>query len=151
NADDVVALFLAREGARFLLAGRGGRGFVVRGEDLLAEKRTGRQILNLKPGEEAACAAPVEGDHVAVLGENRRLLVFPLAEMPELARGSGVILQRYREGGLAALKVFPLAEGLTWRSGARQRTETDLSPWLGSRGQTGRAAPTGLARNGRFE
>jgi topoisomerase-4 subunit A len=151
NADDVVALFLAREGARFLLAGRGGRGFVVRGEDLLAEKRTGRQILNLKPGEEAACAAPVEGDHVAVLGENRRLLVFPLAEMPELARGSGVILQRYREGGLAALKVFPLAEGLTWRSGARQRTETDLSPWLGSRGQTGRAAPTGLARNGRLE
>ena len=143
NADDVVSLFLAREGARFLLAGRSGRGFIVRAEDLLAEKRTGRQVLNLRPNDEAAFAIPVEGDHVACLGSNRRLLVFPLNEMPELTRGSGVILQRYRDGELATLKVFALAEGLTWRTGARRRTDTDLSPWLGSRGQTGRAARPG--------
>ena len=148
NADDVVALFLARDGARFLVASSGGRGFLVRSDDLLAEKRTGRQVLNLRPGEEAVCAMPAEGDHVAIVGDNRRLLIFPLAEVPELARGSGVILQRYRDGGLAAAKVFVLAEGLTWRQGSRQRTETDLTPWLGARGQAGKAAPAGVARHG---
>ncbi|HTU56747.1 MAG TPA: DNA topoisomerase IV subunit A [Acetobacteraceae bacterium] len=143
NADDVVTLFLAREGTRFLLASRSGRGFLVRAEDLLAEKRTGRQVLNLRPNDEAAFAIPVEGDHVAALGSNRRLLVFPLNEVPELARGSGVILQRYRDGELAILRVFPLSEGLTWRTGTRRRTDTDLSPWVGSRGQTGRAVKPG--------
>jgi topoisomerase-4 subunit A len=143
NADDVVSLFLAREGTRFLLASRSGRGFIVRAEDLLAEKRTGRQVLNLRPNDEAAFAIPVEGDHVAALGSNRRLLVFPLNEVPELARGSGVILQRYRDGALATLKVFALAEGLTWRTGTRRRTDTDLSPWTGTRGQTGHAAKPG--------
>jgi topoisomerase IV subunit A len=150
NSDDVVALFLPRDGMRYLVAGTGGRGFLVRAEDLSAEKRTGRQVLNLRPGEEAACAVPADGDHVAVLGGNGKLLVFPLAELPELARGTGVILQRYRDGGLADVKVLRLSDGLAWRQGSRQRTETDLKPWLGERGQAGRLPPSGFPKSGGF-
>ena len=150
NSDDVAALFLPRAGSRYLVAGTGGRGFVVRAEDLIAEKRTGRQVLNLRPNEEALGAVPAEGDHVAVVGGNRKLLVFPLAELPELQRGSGVILQRSREGGLAGVKVFRLAEGLSWQQGTRTRTETNLAPWLGARGQAGRMAPTGFPKSGGF-
>ena len=150
NEDDVLALFVLREGARYLLASAGGRGFVVKADDLVAEKRTGKQVLNLRAGEEAKLCVPVEGDHVAVIGENRRMLVFPLDQVPELARGTGVMLQRYRDGGLADARVFALAEGLTWRLGERTRTEADLREWLGERAQAGRPAPTGFPRSNRF-
>jgi topoisomerase-4 subunit A len=150
NEDDVVALFVATEGAKYLVASNSGRGFVVAGTELAAEKRTGRQILNLKPGEEAALCAPADGDHVAVIGSNRKLLVFPLDQVPELVRGAGVILQRYKEGGMADLKVFRLAEGLTWRLGDKTRTETNLRDWLGERAQAGRMPPNGFPRSGRF-
>jgi topoisomerase-4 subunit A len=123
---------------------------VVRAEDLVAERRTGKQVLNVKPGEEAAICVPADGDHVAVVGQNRKLLVFPIDQIPEMARGAGVILQRYREGGLADAKVFRLREGLTWRSGDRVRTETALQDWLGERGQAGRLPPSGFPRSGRF-
>ena len=98
-------------------------------------------MLNLKPNEEASLCVPADGDHVAIIGENRRLLVFPLDQIPEMARGSGVILQRYKDGGLSDAKVFPLAEGLTWKLGDRIRTETDLRPWLAERGTSGRLPP----------
>ncbi len=150
NADDVVALFLPRARTRYLVAGTGGRGFLVRAEDLGAEKRTGRQVLNLRPDEEALALVPAEGDHVAVLGRSGKLLLFPLVEVPELARGSGVILQRNREGGIAAVKVFRLAEGLSWRQGSRQRTEMNLTPWLGARSQVGRLPPSGFPKSGGF-
>jgi len=150
NEDDVVALFVWREGLRYLVASSTGRGFVVRAEDLLAEKRTGKQLLHLKPGEEAARIVPAEGDHVAVIGESRKLLVFPLEQVPEMARGAGVALQKYRDGGLADLKVFRLAEGLSWRLGGKTRTETALKDWLGARGQAGRLPPAGFPRSGRF-
>ena len=150
NEDDVLALFVLRDGARCLLASAGGRGFVVKSGDLVAEKRTGKQVLNLRPGEEARVCVPADGDHVAVLGENRRLLVFPLEQVPELARGTGVALQRYRDGGLADARVFALAEGLSWKLGERTRTETDLRPWLGERAEAGRPAPNGFPRSNRF-
>ncbi len=150
NEDDVVALFVATEGTKYLVASSMGRGFVVPGAELAAEKRTGKQILNLKPGEEAALCVVADGDHVAVIGSNRKLLVFPLDQVPEMARGAGVILQRYREGGLADLKVFRLAEGLTWRLGDKTRTETGLRDWLGERAQAGRMPPNGFPRSGRF-
>jgi topoisomerase-4 subunit A len=107
-------------------------------------------VLNLKPGEEAMICLPVEGDHVAVIGESRRLLIFALDQIPELARGAGVILQRYKDGGLLDVKVFRLAEGLTWKLGDRVRTETNLRDWLGERGQVGRMPPNGFPRSGRF-
>ncbi len=150
NEDDVILLFVAAEGAKYLLASNAGRGFLIDGGGLGAEKRTGKQVLNLKPGEEATFCIPAEGDHVAVVGEGRKLLVFPLHEIPEMARGSGVILQRYKDGGLADIKVFRIADGLTWRSGERTRTETNLKEWLGNRGQTGRMPPNGFPRTPGF-
>jgi topoisomerase IV subunit A len=150
NQDELVAFFVWREDARYLVAGNTGRGFVVKAADLVAEKRTGKQVLNVRDGERAVLCVPAEGDHVAVVGENRKLLVFPLDQLPELARGTGVALQKYKEGGLADAKVFRLTEGLTWRSGERTRTETGLLDWLGERAQAGRMPPSGFPRTGRF-
>ena len=150
NEDDVLGLFVPREDARYLVASSTGRGFVVPGAELLAEKRTGKQVLNVRPGEEAALCVPATGDHVAIVGENRRLLVFPLEQVPELARGSGVILQRYRDGGVADAKTLRLGDGLSWRLGEKQRTETDLRSWLGERGQAGKLPPAGFPKSNRF-
>ncbi len=119
NDDEAVALFVPVEGMRYLVASSSGRGFLVPGAELVAEKRTGKQILNLKPGELAALCIAADGDHVALIGENRRLLVFPLDQIPEMVRGAGVILQRYKDGGMSDAKVFRLAEGLSWRLGER--------------------------------
>jgi topoisomerase-4 subunit A len=91
-----------------------------------------------------------DGDHVAVIGTNRKLLVFPLAEVPELARGAGVMLQKYREGELADARVFRLADGLSWKLGGKTRTEMALKDWLGERGQVGRLPPNGFPRSGKF-
>ena len=148
--DDVAALFVWREGLRYLVASSASRGFVVPAADLLAEKRTGKQVLNVKPPETALLCIPAEGDHVAVIGTNRKLLVFPLNEVPELSRGSGVLLQKHRDGNLADAKVFRLAEGLTWRLGEKTRTETGLRDWTGARGQSGRMPPNGFPKTGRF-
>jgi topoisomerase-4 subunit A len=152
NEDDIAALFVAADTAKYLVASSAGRGFLVPGSELVAEKRTGKQILNLKPGEEALLCAqvPAEADHVAVVGESRKLLVFPLDQLPDMVRGAGVILQRYKEGGLADAKLFRLADGLTWRLGEKTRTEMDLRGWLGERGQTGRLPPNGFPKSGRF-
>ncbi len=150
NQDDIVAFFVWRDDARYLVAGQSGRGFIVKAADLVAEKRTGKQVLNVRDGERALLCVPAAGDHVAVVGENRKLLVFPLDQLPELARGTGVALQKYREGGLADAKVFAIADGLTWKSGERTRTETGLVDWLGERAQTGRMPPSGFPRSGRF-
>jgi topoisomerase-4 subunit A len=150
NEDDVLALFVANEGGKYLVASSTGRGFVVPGTELSAEKRTGKQVLNLRPGEEAQVCVPAEGDHVAMVGANRRLLVFPLDQIPEMARGAGVILQRYKDGRLADAKVFRFAEGLSWRLGEKTRTETNLRDWLGERAQTGRLPPNGFPRAPKF-
>ena len=151
NQDEITHVFVWSDAHRYLVASSGGRGFVVPAEDLLAEKRTGKQVLNLRPSETAKICVQADGDHVAVVGENRKLLVFPLDQVAELSRGLGVTLQRYKEGGLADLKVFRLADGLTWRSGERTRTETNLREWLGERGQAGRMPPNGFPRSGMFK
>ena len=150
NEDDVVAMFVHREGARFLVAASDGRGFLVKGEELLAEKRTGKQVLVVERPAEAALCVPAEGDAVAVIGDNRKLLVFPIEQLPEMARGRGVQLQAYRDGGLADAKVFTLKEGLSWRIGERVRVEGDLRPWRGNRAGAGKAPPNGFPRSNRF-
>ena len=150
NEDDVAALFLVTDGLKYLVASTAGRGFVVSGAELAAEKRTGKQVLNLHKGDEAIRCVPADGDHVAVIGENRKLVIFPLDQVPEMARGGGVILQRYKDGGLADVKVFRLADGLTWKLGDRTRTETALREWIGARGQAGRLPPAGFPRTPRF-
>jgi topoisomerase IV subunit A len=150
NEDDVVGLFVPNEADKYLVASSAGRGFIVPAAELAAEKRTGKQVLNLRPGEEAAVCVPAAGDHVAIVGENRKLLIFPLDQVPEMVRGSGVILQRYKGGGLADAKVFALGDGLTWRLGEKTRTETNLREWLGERAHAGRSPPNGFPRTPRF-
>ena len=150
--DSILSAFVWKEGLRFLLASRSGRGFVVKADDLLAEKRTGKQVLVVDAPDTLAACAPVEGDTVAVVGDNRKMIVFPLEQVPEMARGRGVALQGYRDGGLSDVKVFDARrEGLTWRSGGRTRTETALAPWRGNRGGAGRQPPHGFPRSNRFE
>jgi topoisomerase-4 subunit A len=151
NEDAVVTMFVHREGQRYLVASSDGKGFLVKGEELLAEKRTGKQVLNVDAPAEAAVCAPAEGDSIAVIGENRKLLIFPIDQVPEMTRGRGVQLQSYRDGGLADAKVFTRKEGLSWVLGERTRTETDLRAWVGNRAGAGKAPPNGFPRSNRFE
>jgi topoisomerase-4 subunit A len=150
NDQDLVAMFVCKPGRKLLVASADGRGFVVPEDEVVAQTRAGKQVLNLAEGVEAAAVTPVEGDTVAVIGENRKLLLFPLAELPEMTRGRGVILQRYKDGGLSDVKCFVYKEGLTWRQGDRQRTEADIAAWRGERGQAGRLPPPGFTRSNKF-
>ena len=152
---DIVELFVVRPELKLLVASSDGRGFVANGDATLAETRKGKQLVNLRPGAKVAVVRPVpEGaDAVAVVGENRKMLIFPLAELPELARGQGVTLQRYRDGGLSDVLAFRLTEGLSWILGGesgRVRTETDLTSWRAARGAAGRMPPIGFPRNIKF-
>jgi topoisomerase-4 subunit A len=151
NDQDIVAVFVHQPGRKLLVASSDGRGFVVPEDEVVAQTKNGKQVLN--PGEavEAAVCRAVEGDTVAVIGENRKLLLFPLAEVPEMTRGRGVILQKYKDGGLSDAKTFNRKEGLTWAAGAgRMRTETDLRAWVGKRAQAGRLPPNGFSRSNKF-
>jgi topoisomerase-4 subunit A len=150
NEHAIVAAFVYKPGEQFLLASSAGRGFIVKSDDVFAQTRGGKQALNVSGDEEAAVCARVEGDTVAVIGDNRKLLLFPLKEVPEMARGRGVILQRYKDGGLADLKTFNYKEGLTWQQGERTRTETDLKDWKGERAQAGRLPPKGFNKVNKF-
>jgi topoisomerase-4 subunit A len=151
NEDGVVDLFIPDATCNYLLAASVGRGFVIAGAELTSERRAGKQILNLKPGEELARCVPAVGDHIAIIGQNRKLLIFPLGEVPEMTKGAGVTLQKYKDGGMADVKVFALALGLTWKLGDKIRTETKLADWLGARAQAGRLPPNGFPKSGRFE
>jgi topoisomerase-4 subunit A len=148
--DDVTALFVPADSARYLVATDTARGFLVPGAELSSERRAGKQVLNLRPGEKAALivmAQPTD-DHVAITGQGGKLLIFPLEQVPDMARGAGVILQK--NGGLQDARAFRLADGLTWRLGERTRTETDLRFWMGERGQAGRVPPNGFPKTRRF-
>jgi topoisomerase-4 subunit A len=150
NDAEIVAMLAHKPGRKLLLASSAGRGFVIDEAEVVAQTKAGKQIMNLDEGEKALICAPADGDAVAVLGDNRKLLVFKLDEVPEMSRGRGVILQRYKDGGLADVKVFRLADGLSWSLGERVRTEMDLAPWQGERGQAGRLPPNGFPRTNRF-
>ncbi|WP_299393373.1 DNA topoisomerase IV subunit A [Pelagibius sp.] len=151
NDQDIVGLQVHEPGRRLLVASADGRGFIVPEDEVVAQTKNGKQVLNLAEGVEAAVCRPVSGDHVAVVGENRKLIIFPLDELPEMTRGRGVIMQKYKDGGLSDAKTFTLADGLTWSSGAgRTRTESDLVAWVGKRAQAGRLPPTGFSRANKF-
>ena len=151
NEDEIIAAFVHKEGLRFLLASKAGRGFIARAEDLLAEKRTGKNVLTVEAPDRLFVVADVEGDSVAVIGDNRKLLVFPLEQVPEMSRGRGVTLQGYKDGGLSDVKVFRRADGLTWQLGGRTRTETALSGWVGNRAGAGKMPPNGFPKSNSFD
>ncbi|HLO20100.1 MAG TPA: DNA topoisomerase IV subunit A [Sphingomicrobium sp.] len=153
---DIVQLLVVRPEMKLLIASSDGRGFVTSGDSTLAETRKGKQLVNLRAGATVAIVRAISqgADAVAVVGENRKMVVFPLSELPELARGQGVMLQRYRDGGLSDAIAFRLEDGLSWVLGGesgRVRTETDLSAWRAARGAAGRMPPVGFPRSNRFD
>ncbi len=151
----IVQLHAARAETKLLLAASDGRGFVAKVADVIAETRKGRQVVNLRPGAKLAIVRLIAPDHdsVATMGDNRKLVVFPLSELPAMSRGQGVTLQRFRDGGLADAITLTLSDGLSWAMGGgsgRTRTEADLTPWRAARGAAGRMPPTGFPRDNRF-
>ncbi len=151
NEHDVAGMHVHEPGRQLLVASSDGRGFLVAEDEVIAQTRGGKQVLNLAEGARARVCVAAVGDHVAVIGENHKLIIFPLSDLPTRGRGRGVILQKYRDGGLADVKVFDLAQGLSWRAGSRTRTETDILAWLGKRAQAGRLPPRGFPRDNRFD
>ncbi len=148
---DAVELFEHAEGRKLLVASSSGHGFIVPEDEVVASTRKGKQILNVGAGDEAVVCAPAAGDGVAVIGENRKLLLFPLKELPEMPRGKGVRLQRYKDGGLGDAKTFTKKEGLTYiNSAGRSFILDDLRDWWGDRAQAGRLPPKGFPKSGRF-
>ncbi len=150
NEHDVAALLPYSAGSKLLIAASDGRGFVVPADEALSQTRNGKVVMTPADGATACVCVPAEGDSVAVVGTNRKLLIFPLAEVPEMARGRGVILQRYHDAELSDAKVFAKADGLTWKQGeSRTRTETDLRSWIGERATSGRVVQ-GFPKNNKF-
>ena len=150
-ADTPLVKLMKVTDGRLLIAASTGHGLVIDMKAAMAQTRSGKQVLNLSGGAKAVACCPADGDHVAVVGQNRRLLIFKLDEVPEMQRGKGVILQRYKDGELSDVKVFTLANGLSWQmGGGRTRTETDLLAWQGKRGAAGKLPPNGFPRPARF-
>jgi len=151
NEAEIVDIFTHKPDLKLVVASSSGDGFIVPADEIIAQTRSGRQVLNLKEGVRAHVCRRVEGDHLAVVGENRKLLVFALDELPEMGRGKGVRLQSYKDGGLSDLRTITLAEGLSWKDPAgRTRLETDLAEWQGKRASAGRMAPRGFPRDNQF-
>ncbi len=147
----IMDLMIFRPGEKLLLASSAGDGFIVTSDEVLAQTKAGKQVLTLAEGAKTAVCRRVQGDHVAVVGENRKVLIFPLAQVPEMTKGKGVRLQKYKDGGLSDATTFTLAQGLSWKDPAgRTRTETDLLMWQGNRAATGAMAPRGFPRDNRF-
>ena len=149
----IVDVLPYRPNTKILIASSIGRGFVSSAEDVVANTRKGRQVLNVDAKETARLIVTVEGDHVAVIGENRKLLCFPLVQMAEMARGKGVRIQKYKDGGISDLKTFTLADGLTWRDTSGRTwtvSSVDLAEWMGNRAEAGRLPPKGFPKSNRF-
>ena len=152
NEVQIVSLFIHQPGRKLLVASTAGDGFVVPEDDVVAQTRSGKQVLNVRgEGVSALVCHPVSGDSVATVGENRKVLVFGLDELPEMGRGKGVRLQKYKDGGLSDATTFTREAGLSWQDPAgRTRTEADLAEWTGKRASSGRMAPRGFPRDNKF-
>ncbi|KAA3504439.1 DNA topoisomerase IV subunit A [Rhizobium rhizogenes] len=153
NDQDILTAFVHDPSRKLLLVSTGGNGFIVAESEMIANTRKGKQIMNVAMPDEAKLAVPVTGDHVAVVGENRKLLAFPLSQVPEMSRGKGVRLQRYKDGGVVDVKCFALAEGLSWSDTAGRlfnKVGEELREWLADRATVGRTVPKGFPRSGKF-
>jgi topoisomerase IV subunit A len=150
---DIVSLFVNKGGRKFLVASRDGQGFVVNEDDCVGNTRKGKQVLNVTPPNEARTVTVVTGDSVAAIGENRKMVIFPLDQVPEMARGRGVRLQKYKDGGLSDVTTFAASDGLTWRDSAGREfsaTMKELADWRGNRADAGRLPPKGFPKSNRF-
>jgi topoisomerase-4 subunit A len=153
NDTDIIAAFKHDAKRKLLLASKAGNGFVVLEADVIANTRKGKQVLNVKMPDEAAICVPADGDSLAVVGDNRKLLIFAIEQIPEMGRGKGVRLQKYKDGGIKDVRVFNKEDGLTWEDSAKRthnRSMEELVEYSGERAQAGRVAPKGFPKNGRF-
>jgi len=152
NDADIVHMMVYDENRKLLVAADDGRGFIVHEKEVLSQTKNGKQCLSVKKGADAKVCAIVDEkhDYVAVIGQNRKLLIFPIDQIPEMSKGVGVILQKYKDGGLSDIKTLKLKEGLTWYSGGRNYCETKLKEWVGERAQAGRLPPNGFPRANKF-
>ena len=151
NEHEAVMLFVYAPNNKLLVASSEAKGFIIPMDEVMAQTRAGKQILNVSGKAKGAVACVVDGDMVAVVGENRKLLIFPLNQIPEMRRGQGVALQKYKDGGLSDVKTFHAKDGLTWASGDRVRTETNITEWVGNRAGAGKLPPQGFPRSNKFE
>ena len=153
EGEDVVQILPYVAGQKMLIAGSDGRGFVVNQDDMLSSTRKGRAVLNVDAPAKAQVLVPAVGDHVATIGENRKLLVFRLDEVPDMSRGKGVRLQKYKDGGISDARIFALKDGLTWKDSAGRTftvVKPELNDWIGARAEAGRLPPKGFPKNNRF-
>ena len=150
---EIVDVFRYQGGRKLIVASRQGRGFIVNEDDCLANTRKGKQVLNVKPPDAACALAAAAGELVAAIGDNRKMLVFPIEQVPQMARGRGVRLQRHKEGGLSGIKTFEVEKGLTWTDSAGRvftLSLKELADWRGNRGDAGRLAPKGFPKTNKF-
>jgi topoisomerase-4 subunit A len=150
---DIVSVFRYQGGRKLVVASKAGRGFVVPEDECLGNTRKGKQVLNVKPPDEARAIAPVEGELVAAIGDNRKMVFFALDQVPEMGRGRGVRLQRYKDGGLSDITTFKAGEGLTWIDSAGRsfnQSIKELAAWRGNRGDAGRVKPERFLTNLKF-
>ncbi len=151
NEADIIDILIHKPGRKLLVASSAGDGFIVPEDDVLAQTRSGKQVLNVRADVCAKTCSPIQGDHVAVVGENRKMLVFALSELPEMGRGKGVRLQKYKDGGMSDVATFAMAAGLSWLDPAgRTRTETELAEWTSKRASAGKMAPRGFPCDNKF-
>jgi topoisomerase-4 subunit A len=153
EGETITAVFPYAASQKMLVSASDGRGFIASQDEMVGGTRKGKLLLNVDKPAQAALIIPAEGDHVAVIGENRKLLIFPLAQLPEMPRGKGVRLQKYRDGGISDAKVFSLKEGLTWKDAAGRTFNVpvrELRDWIGNRAEAGRLPPKGFPKNNRF-
>jgi topoisomerase-4 subunit A len=153
NTDDIVNGFIITPGLeqKFILVSSSARGFIIKAEDILAQTKGGKQVLTLEGNEKTFACIPITGDHVAIIGENRKLLVFPINNLPEMARGKGVSFQKYKDGGIADIKIITIEDGLRWKRAEKEYHQKDLRLWIGKRAASGRLAPIGFPRTNKFD
>lgn len=153
ESHDIIDLFIYKPGAKRLIASTVGNGFIVAEDDLIANTRKGKQVLNVSGTDEAKLCVPAFGTHIAVIGNNRKLIAFPLDQLPEMGRGKGVRLQKYKDANLSDVKIFTAPDGLSWTDSSGRsfvKSMDELTEWLGERAQAGRQPPNGFPRNNRF-
>jgi topoisomerase IV subunit A len=153
NDQDILTAFVHDASRKMVIASTAGYGFVIAESEMVANTRKGKQVMNVSMPDEAKLVVQVKGDHVAIVGENRKMLVFPLDQLPEMTRGKGVRLQRYKDGGISDIKCFAIDTGLAWEDSAGRafnRSKDELLEWMGDRASAGRTVPKGFPRSGKF-
>jgi topoisomerase-4 subunit A len=153
TTDSILTAFVidTKQTQRFLVASTASRGFIIKSDDIVAQTRTGKQILTCDEGDKTFCCLPLTGDSVVTVGNNRKMLVFPVSELPEMSKGKGVIWQKYKDGHLSDIRIIQLQDGIKWVRSGKEYHQSDLRLWIAKRASSGRLVPMGFPRTNRFD